>query len=308
MKINLLLTFALCLLINISSIAQTYWFSYTTATYADLSSPVIVSVAGWDDFDTYSAALPFQFELFGTGFNTIYFYSDIVSFISDFSQFGIASYAYCGLVDNNTHTASISYQNNGTSPNRIFKIQVKNAAFYDNSFGTDYANYQLWLMETSNIVEIHYGPNSVQDSMSWQVPGASGPGVAIAVNPSQSLTLNGPAANPIAYASTNTLTINGAPANGMVYIFAPSGTLVNELEKNNSFLLYPNPNTGSFKVNIENLSANAVLSVIDITGKILYQTGAIDNLKTINLSLVPGMYFAEILDGEKLLRRSMIIK
>ncbi len=47
----------------------------------------------------------------------------------------------------------------GTAPNRIHKIQAKN--FYRYNVAGNTGNAQIWLHETSNVVELHYGPFAV---------------------------------------------------------------------------------------------------------------------------------------------------
>jgi hypothetical protein len=59
----------------------------------------------------------------------------------------------------------ISYKMEGNAGSRILKIEWKNAGFVGEigELGTlnDYVNFQVWLFEGSNDVEMHYGPNMV---------------------------------------------------------------------------------------------------------------------------------------------------
>jgi hypothetical protein len=59
----------------------------------------------------------------------------------------------------------IRFQVTGTAPNRIFKAEVQGAGFFEEmiSAGTtaDSVNLQVWLYETSNVVELRYGPSRV---------------------------------------------------------------------------------------------------------------------------------------------------
>jgi hypothetical protein len=141
---------------------QTYSFTYSTSTYTDLSSPIIVSTPYWDDFSVWGVPLPFSFTCFGTAFDSVYISSELQGFIYDpgsgFGDYELGTYLYAELSDNSTQTATVSYQSTGSMPNRIFKIQFKDAAFYNDQTEQDYANYQVWFYETSNVIEIHYGP------------------------------------------------------------------------------------------------------------------------------------------------------
>ncbi len=308
MKKNLLLISIFYLLFQINTKAQSYTFSHRTEAYADIPSPFILSTPGWDDFDQYSTFIPFQFELYGTPFNIIYIYSELVSFTSDFSEYGIAPYLYSSLIDNDLETATISYEIYGVAPYRIFKLQIKDATFFESVSGTDLVNYQLWLFETTNVVEIHYGSNTITDPQVWSVPLSTGPGVAISVNPSNGLSLDGPESNPTAYSWAPNVTIEGAPSDGMVYIFTPSITSVDETEKNKSFELFPNPNNGNFKIHKDHLTNEAEFSVFDLAGKKVYHINQLENSPTLNLSLAKGMYFAEIRDSDKVMRKSFVIE
>ncbi len=56
-------------------------------------------------------------------------------------------------------SSAISYTTIGTAPRRIFIVQWKNMlAYYDNVLTTTRVNFQLRLLEGTNIIEYHYGP------------------------------------------------------------------------------------------------------------------------------------------------------
>ena len=56
-------------------------------------------------------------------------------------------------------SGQISYQTLGTAPNRVFVIQWKNIlAYYDASSTTTYLNFQVRLSESSNFIDLCYGP------------------------------------------------------------------------------------------------------------------------------------------------------
>lgn len=66
-------------------------------------------------------------------------------------------------------TSDISYQTTGAVGNRIFKMQCKNIGFYDDTTGTDSLNFQVWLYETTNVIEYRYGPSQFSpNSWYWQ--------------------------------------------------------------------------------------------------------------------------------------------
>ena len=61
--------------------------------------------------------------------------------------------------------SNISYQLVGMEGSRILKIEWNNVGFFDELSGdnvsTGFTNFQLWLMEGTNDIEIHFGPNSI---------------------------------------------------------------------------------------------------------------------------------------------------
>ena len=312
-KLRLLFAvFLICLLGNRLK-AQTYSFSNFTSTYTELTGATVISMPYWDDFSVFGVALPFSFTYFGTSFDSVYVMGGFEGFIYDgngtFGDYEIASYEYAGLTDNTNGTATISVATTGTAPNRIFKIQTKDAGFYDNSAGTDYTNLQVWFYESSNVIEMHYGPSSVIDPNSWWIPGATGPGVILAQTNINYLALSGPAASPVATNVFVSFTLTGTPPDGMVYRFTPTSTGIEESAGTDDFIIFPNPNSGSFKIRKGDLSAKAELTVFDLTGKPIYYCKlASSGLSDINLPLASGTYMIVLNDGEKRFRKNLVIQ
>ena len=121
--------------------------------------------------------------------------------------------------------SEVSYKTEGTTPNRILKIQFHNAGFLAEApVFPDSVNFQVWIYETSYILEFRYGTNSVKHS---SYNGDNGPVIEIAdplAPPSNFIVLEGDPANPTLrtsnFASRTSLT--GSPANGTIYRFTPS--------------------------------------------------------------------------------------
>jgi hypothetical protein len=84
---------------------------------------------------------------------------------------------------------------------------------------------------------------------------------------------------------------------------------VNDINKCNSLVIYPNPNNGIFKINSK--SALSSIEIYNLTGKLLYSDY---NLKRqtsfeINLpKLQKGIYFARIQDGKEIMTEKIIIE
>lgn len=84
---------------------------------------------------------------------------------------GFSAGAFGDLIDKGLpmgfSESPIRTQITGTAPNRIYKLEIRNAGFYDEydasgSF-TDSTSFQYWLYEGSNVLEMRYGPSSVQN-------------------------------------------------------------------------------------------------------------------------------------------------
>lgn len=128
----------------------------------------------------------------------------------------------------------ISYSLTGVSPSRIFKLEWRNAGF---SFGatTDSLNLQLWLYETSDVIEIHIGEGNYTSPPSDIYANSAGPWIGLAdsidrnastVSARKFYQFAGPASSPILDSSTtiNTsapLGLAGSPVSGSVYQFSP---------------------------------------------------------------------------------------
>jgi hypothetical protein len=69
---------------------------------------------------------------------------------------------------------------------------------------------------------------------------------------------------------------------------------VNELQESNFFSIYPNPNNGSFTIDIENLN-EANLVIYNLSGQIVLQKKLTQNLTSIDLTMFSkGMYFVKV--------------
>lgn len=145
-----------------------YVFSkHTSAPYVPLTAGT--SVNGnivWDD-ENFKMPIGFNFDMDGITTDSIGIYymgpicTDTLGTVNAFVANMI------DLTDRNYDTGTtvslspVRYQLTGTAPNRIFKLEIFNAGFYDewDIYNTmnDSVNYQFWLYETSNIVEIRFG-------------------------------------------------------------------------------------------------------------------------------------------------------
>lgn len=165
-----------------------YTFKDTTTTYSALTGGTSVNGSTiWDEED-YSISMPFSWKMDST-YTLSYFNLSLsigalmqnTSSFNDINGFFIGDFdlADRGNLTNTSTQSPVRYVVTGTSPNRIFKLELANAGFAGElaaySTMSDYFNVQIWVYETSNIVEIHYGPSQITHPFDYFQLGGSGP-------------------------------------------------------------------------------------------------------------------------------------
>ncbi|HSI89491.1 MAG TPA: T9SS type A sorting domain-containing protein [Adhaeribacter sp.] len=310
-----------------ASAQTTYSFTATTGTYTDLVTPTVLTTAGWDD-DDFTVAIGFPFTIFdptGAGGNltvdsvNIDTYGDL--YFSSASDLKIVVGYEADLVDLGTTTtmSPVSYQLSGTAGSRIFKIEFKNVGFSGQSGPVtgDFANFQVWLYEGSNKIEMHYGPSSVSAaSMSTFISGTgSSHGVAAHIDPTTG-TVTGPfiSGQPASPTMANATvpfnagigwwqwpSLTGVALNGAVYAFNPgTGTGLPSSLNHTTINMFPNPATDVLQIaGLQAEKGNLSIRVYDVLGKLVLdrQAAAAANIAVDLTSLNKGTYFVEIVSG-----------
>ncbi len=299
--------------------AQTYGYATTSATYTDLTNASTINNGQvWDDPDT-AIATGFTYQLFGNNYDSLYlgFGVGATFTTSENLQSQPAPFIFLSSADiidrgensmNQVSLSPISHKVEGTTGNRIFKLEYKNAGFYEelysgNGNSTQFINMQLWIYETSGDIEYHFGPSNVtQPFLVYDSIGAIHglvPDVDLITGSASlnSIFLEGSANNPIPFKDSTLRVVNGTPSNGTVYRFINGGNVsLNELTKTNqlSFSVFPNPTTDYISIDLAlNDLVSTIVSIYDINGKFVSIKGF---EKTINISdLEAGTYFLEII-------------
>jgi hypothetical protein len=106
--------------------------------------------------------------------------------------------------------------------------------------------------------------------------------------------------------STDAFTVNFLDASD------PSCITVGIEEANEASVnVYPNPSNGAFTVEVNGVESMAQLSVMDLTGRVVYTEGAMLNgnfRKELNLNVVSGTYLLQILTEEGRITRKLQVK
>ncbi len=298
--------------------------SYTQA-FSLLTGAQSVNNGQWWDDDQYVVPLGFNFRLFNDSVQevTIGGAGALVSSTPDPDNAnyitGIVAHG-SDLIDRdssgNSSMSPISYTTSGTAPNRICKIEWIGAGFYNatsNGFFDDSVNFQLWLYETTNVIEVHFGNGNYISSFTDLYD--DGPGVWCGLI--DSLDVNSPTgACRIMYNFAGNMNsphldsvfsldfnvppgVTGNPAPGMVYRFSPKVAAGGGLgyETTNEIV----PFDFEYFKSAEELRLNIYsdeqyyYSLCDMNGRIWQKGSTTKGRQTISTrNLQPGMYMFKL--------------
>lgn len=288
--------------------AQPYNFAKYSGTYTELTSPNIVSLTTpWTPFQSHTVPIGFNFVFYSQSFSTIYIEG------SGFSRFD-AGYMYLinpftvAMQDAGTGSplsaSPLSYELIGSNPFRILKIEWKNCELVDDT--GSFANFQLWLFESTNAIEVHIGNCTINNpSMAFQGNATDGPVVAIFdLIQSVGKAVNGTPPTEIG-ATLSSITspfdysMVGVPTNGTIYSFTmPMGVDQYEVD---GVEMYPNPVVNETRLTI---GYPVPYKLKNAFGHILQQ-GILDKVVNIE-AMSPGIYFLEFCINGKYYSKKLI--
>jgi len=324
MKIKHLLS-TLLLGFALSGNAQSYELTVSSEPYNNLlGSTSLNNGMTWDD-PNFEVPLGFDFDFFDQT------YSDLM--ITDFGLGGglisstgvndlftlltpygadIIDRGYDFDIDEPSpgSLSNISYLLEGAAGGRILKVEWNNVGFYteieDDDVSTDFTNFQLWLYEGTNDIEVRFGMNSITnpeqsfdeetgtwvgliESIDFGSDEIIGEGIVLAGNPAA------PTANLISNFEQVSF-LNGVVPEGTVYRFVKSMTssVSDNLSSLNKITVFPNPATSFFNVTLDQSDYKINTIVIrDFTGKLIKEVEYTDDSIEVT-ELVSGIYVAEI--------------
>lgn len=315
MKKVLLSMFLLAL--TVSSKAQfNYDVTVLNQTFQPLTGSTNISGSTLWDEENYKVPIGFSFVMDGQTITDISLLAgqscltDTAGIVSGFFVTDIDVHDR-GNAGSGIASSPISYSVSGTAPNRIFKLEVFNAGMYDEydlySTNDDSLSYQIWLYETSNIVEIHYGGAQLSHPSDYFFITGS-PIVGFVKNIDIDGTgnidalyyLKGNASAPTIDSVNSIFSISGGlntyPSNGTVYRFAPKPVSVNGLTKDELKIEVLN-NVSANNIIVNNQSNVAsTYRVLNINGSSIGISGDLQNgNNNIDISRLPqGMYIIQV--------------
>lgn len=228
--------------------AQNYTFTNFTENYVDLvGSTSINNGQIWND-DEFNITLPYSININGLTFNKITVSDSFITGDTTLDNRETVSPYGHDFIDrgsgSGTSQSPLSYKIEGAVGSRITKIEFKNCgSIYDTSLSM-FVNFQIWLYETSNIIEFRYGSSNINSSAFYGIFTGGIIGITNLIGSTQTFSntsfLTGNPANPI-LSNVETFTyINGTPAANTVYKFTPTFLSTSVFDKS-SVTLSPNP-------------------------------------------------------------------
>lgn len=294
-----------------------YHFSARMEPYQPLTGGTDFDAGQLWDEDVFK--LPIGFDFILDGYLIDSFVSVSASFIghdstANISGFGAITADLCdrGMISG-IASSPRSYMVTGTPGSRICKIEVANAGLYDeiNTYNTadDYINFQIWLYEGSNAVELRYGSSKISHPTEYFIF-TSDPIAAFlrfsnyAEYIDDMYYLYNNPANPAIDSAFDEYTdimlvphgLNTMPAEGTVYRFEPLTTGVAETDNiMNAVAIYPTVCVTMLTIS-NNTGGNMLYSICSIDGRTIRKPATIQSKKqVVDLSdLKPGMYFVNL--------------
>lgn len=298
-----------------------YTFSTATGTYAPLTNTTSINLGQvWTMNSSYSVPLGFTLPLTaGRTTNAVNVFGGRVEFPTASIAYALLLYHWPfggNLLTDNGYGTSVSqspitYEVTGTAGNRIAKIEFSNAGLeYDHASyctgtltGLDFVNFQYWFYEATGRIEVHFGPYSVNNPISYNCGGSSisGPFMKFIVD---NYFLN-PYSNvntPAIACFNNTGIVYGNPMygttgnNGLIHIYDPdpnySITTAIESQTIKGNKVYPNPAATILNIESETAFDNIMYSLKDYTGRVVKE-GQLSKQLTIE-ELKSGIYFLTV--------------
>lgn len=264
------------------SAANYYRFQTRTDTYSPLTGDTVVSPITVVSNNGFEYMLPLTgttFNFFGNSYlvndSTIYIYFSTNGHLgiqtdTSFIIFD-ALFTWLDSIDINS---TVSYKVEGNGNERIVKLQWKNLSLRAGQ-ASNYANVQLWLYQSSGLVEVRYGPSSTNNQSGYTI--ANGPNVGMFHSNKtftqmyEKIWVNGSLTN---YSLDSAKTVvfkamSGVPTDGTVYQFIPAHLLsVSDIPSEGQFRVFPNPVADELTISFKSgTGRDAEVVVVDASGR-----------------------------------------
>ncbi len=272
----------------------------------------------YDDPD-YIVPIGFDFEYLGYSYQTLYFggfdaYGMELEFRGEDPNYPVCFISPCMLDiidgqydDNGKADSDIRYEVQGPPGNQVFKLEWSNVAFYNQDAPyTMRMNVQMWLYQSTGMIEFRYGPrteldyNIILDYEGLPIIFTRDVNTTDFTWEAAQALLGTPAApefteiqNEFDLATSTFL--NALPDDGVVYAFSP--LTVGLKEENKSIKVFPNPADDVLFIEREGYGKQD-WHITNTSGQIVLQSQTQRQLESIDVSSLPaGVYFIQIFDN-----------
>ncbi len=296
-----------------NTLAQPFFnFTSSEVKYENLEKPFSLWPDQYWDAPTGQARyviLPFSFNFLGVDYSNVWVSkSGAITFFHP--QTFLANVVYLlntRLKEKNVNApfaSSINIQFDSLINQKIFKIEYKNVGFMKSKDTSDYANFQVWLYEGTNEIEIRYGKIKA-DTSAWLQ--SIGPYVGIGKDEQKTLALLGGNPNNPKYLIHRDTFLLDFPKENTIYQFKPIKNKIQEVDFINSIQIYPNPCLSSINIEFNSNEAKKV-EIWDLDGQFLKSIELEGYKSEIDLSdLNSGIYLVSInLDEQKVFRKIVL--
>jgi hypothetical protein len=310
------------LLIHGGARAQSYTLEYEAGEWLELRNAGLIT-------DTWTAGGQYLVDL---GARTFKFFGEEVDFgkqtsaaavfadgeiilVSDTLQFTLPVFL-AALRSRDIHssiTQAILPYNGDTA----YIVQWKNAGFTLGDEG-NYVNFQIWIYQSSGIIEYRYGDSRVIGTEPFG--SNSGPPAGIMASDRgikswyTSVFAVGPATNPRLGMDSFFTAIDGVPPSGTVYRFRPTSVAAVTGKKERSeaggLRIFPNPagNVVTVANGDKPWPAGSTATVRDLLGRVVATSTLGDGASTVDLSSLPSGTYLITVEGKGGRRTATVVK
>lgn len=306
-----LLFLSICIISNFAFCQNfPYLLNTTSDSYVELSNPVSLNSGIWTEQCSYPVSFNFDFDIMGQTYTSCNVLAGAILFGEDgapriniiYTPFGGLFLKDRGVTESES---PIGYLIEGNEGERVVKIQWKNAGFlewYEFDPNNDYDNFQIWLFEEDNHIEIHFGPNSSNYGITF----SDFISCLFLCNDPMGIPMFGSADNPTYdYADFSEpiyFFLNSLPSDGIVYNFYPNLNYTSSQlnERSGKLNIYPNPVDNILHLQLSECGVDALVLIYDNMGRLVKSVQIQDNQNLINISeLSSGSYTMIIHSNDK---------
>jgi hypothetical protein len=310
-----------------SSLQAQFSMNTTYSTYQELINPVSVNNGNvWNSGSNYPIFFNFNFYIYNQNYTALSVRGggglnfsgpgnkELFVFHTPFGGYMLRD-------KGTTNSLSpIDYEISGDTGQKVLKIQWENTGFeqwFTSSDTSDFVNFQIWLFESDNHIEIRFGSHQA-DPGTYGYPEATSdtnPGSSIKLDfdsCSNIFTLQGPCDLPSYWfmdaCQPNYSFIDGTPSNGITYTIYPTNVGINE-KCPEKITLFPNPASDWCAVILSPSVNNLNLLITNALGVEIVRINNIKNKERIDLSNVrSGLYLYKVIEGNSVISNGKLIK